>query len=54
MLVDFLIIEIESGVPLYNAIYNIEKNYKVIGAYFGDIVNKVYLVLVWKMLLMKL
>lgn len=39
----FLIIEIESGVPLYNAIHNVEKNYKVIGAYFGDIVNKVYL-----------
>jgi flagellar protein FlaJ len=39
----FLIIEIESGVPLYDAIYNVERNYKVIGAYFGDIVNKVYL-----------
>lgn len=39
----FLIIEIESGVPLYDAIYNIEKNYKVIGSYFGDIINKVYL-----------
>ena len=39
----FLIIEIESGVPLYNAIANVEKNYKVIGSYFGDIVNKVYL-----------
>ncbi|MFP4567580.1 MAG: type II secretion system F family protein [Candidatus Woesearchaeota archaeon] len=39
----FLIIEIESGVPLYDAIYNIEKNYRIIGAYFGDIVNKVYL-----------
>lgn len=39
----FLIIEIESGVPIYDAINNIEKNYKVIGAYFGDIVNKVYL-----------
>ncbi len=39
----FLIIEIQSGVPLYDAIYNIEKNYKIIGSYFGDIVNKVYL-----------
>ena len=39
----FLIIEIESGVTFYDAIYNIEKNYKVIGTYFGDIVNKVYL-----------
>ncbi len=39
----FLIIEIESGVPLYDAIANVEKNYKIIGSYFGDIVNKVYL-----------
>lgn len=39
----FLIIEIESGVPLYDSISNIEKNYKVIGSYFGDIINKVYL-----------
>jgi archaeal flagellar protein FlaJ len=39
----FLIIELESGVPIYNAIQNIEKNYDVIGKYFGDIINKVYL-----------
>jgi flagellar protein FlaJ len=39
----FLIIEIESGVPIYNAMQHIEKNYDVVGKYFGDIVNKVYL-----------
>ena len=39
----FIIIEIESGVPLYTAIQNVEKNYEYVGKYFGDIVNKVYL-----------
>src|SRR3990167_10921008 len=38
-----LIIELESGVPLYNAFINLSKNYKVIGAYFKEIVNKVNL-----------
>ena len=36
-----LIIELESGVPLYNAFMNISKNYEVIGRYFGEIVDKV-------------
>ena len=36
-----LIIELESGVPLYNAFINISKNYEVIGSYFKEIVNKV-------------
>ncbi len=36
-----LIIELESGVPLYNALANISKNYEVIGKYFKEIVNKV-------------
>src|SRR3989344_4312876 len=36
-----LIIELASGVPLYNAFINISKNYEVIGNYFMDIVNKV-------------
>lgn len=36
-----LIIELESGVPLYNALINVSKNYEVIGAYFKEIVNKV-------------
>lgn len=39
----FLIIELESGVPIYTAFENIQTNYKFIGAYFGDIINKVYL-----------
>jgi len=38
-----LIIELESGVPLYNAMANISKNYEVIGKYFKDIINKVNL-----------
>src|SRR3989338_5824067 len=36
-----LIIELESGVPLYNAFINLSKNYTVIGAYFKEIVDKV-------------
>jgi len=38
-----LIIELESGVPLYNALINVSKNYEVIGKYFKEIVNKVNL-----------
>ena len=37
----YLIIEIESGVPLYNAMINVSKNYKIIGKYFSEITNKV-------------
>ncbi|MBD3163917.1 hypothetical protein GF323_01845 [Candidatus Woesearchaeota archaeon] len=37
----FLIIELESGVPLYDAFKNIAKNYPVIGRYFNDIVTKI-------------
>lgn len=37
----FLIIEIESGVPLYNAMVNISKNYAVIGRYFKEITDKI-------------
>jgi len=36
-----LIIELESGVSLYDALINVSKNYKVIGAYFKEIINKV-------------
>lgn len=39
----FIIIEIESGVSIYNTIQNVEKNYTYVGKYFGDIINKVYL-----------
>jgi len=38
-----LIIELESGVPLYNAMANVSKNYEVIGKYFKEIVDKVTL-----------
>ncbi|HJN57260.1 MAG: type II secretion system F family protein [Candidatus Woesearchaeota archaeon] len=37
----YLVIELESGVPLYNAFANISKNYEVIGQYFKEINNKV-------------
>src|SRR3990167_5987316 len=36
-----LIIELESGVPLYNAFINISKNYEAMGRYFKEIINKV-------------
>lgn len=39
----FLIIELHSGVPLYKAFESIAKNYKIVGVFFGDIVNKVFL-----------
>ncbi|MCA9478138.1 MAG: type II secretion system F family protein [Nanoarchaeota archaeon] len=39
----FLIIELESGVPLDKAFESIQTNYQVVGAYFGDIINRVYL-----------
>ncbi len=37
----FLIIELESGVPLYNAMINVSRNYEVIGKYFKEITDKV-------------
>ncbi len=37
----FLIIELESGVPLYNAMINVAKNYEVIGKYFKEITDKI-------------
>ncbi|MBI2653438.1 type II secretion system F family protein [Candidatus Woesearchaeota archaeon] len=37
----FLIVELESGVPLYNAMVNLSKNYEVIGKYFKEITDKV-------------
>ena len=36
-----LIIELESSVPLYNALVNVSNNYRTIGLYFKEIVNKV-------------
>ena len=37
----FLIIELESGVPLYDAFKNIAKNYPEIGTYFNEIIVKI-------------
>ena len=37
----FLIIELESGVPMYDAFENIGKNYDIIGRYFEEIIAKV-------------
>jgi pilus assembly protein TadC len=39
----FLIIELESGIPLYNAMENISNNYKYAGLYFQSIIEKVRL-----------
>src|SRR3989338_7588169 len=37
----FIIIELESGVPLYNAMLNISKNFDIVGKYFKEITDKV-------------
>jgi flagellar protein FlaJ len=37
----FLIVELESGVTLYDAMKNMVKSYPVTGAYFAEIVNKI-------------
>ncbi|MEK6983380.1 MAG: type II secretion system F family protein [Nanoarchaeota archaeon] len=37
----FLIIELDSGVSLYNAMLNVSKNYEIIGKYFKEITDKV-------------
>ncbi len=37
----FIIIELESGVPLYNAMVNVSKNYEVLGRYFKEITDKI-------------
>ncbi|MBW2982868.1 type II secretion system F family protein [Candidatus Woesearchaeota archaeon] len=37
----FLLIELESGVPLYDTFKNLAKNYESIGKYFSEIVEKV-------------
>ena len=37
----YIVIEIVSGVPLYNAMHNASRNYETIGKYFREITNKV-------------
>jgi archaeal flagellar protein FlaJ len=37
----FLIIELQSGVTLYDSFKNIAKNFETMGKYFSDIVNKI-------------
>jgi len=39
----FLIIGLESGVPIHKIFEDMEKNYEYVGYYFGEILNKVYL-----------
>jgi archaeal flagellar protein FlaJ len=39
----FLIIGLESGVPIDKIFEDMEKNYEYVGYYFGEILNKVYL-----------
>ena len=37
----FLVIELESGVPVYNAMISVTKSYPTIGKYFREILNRV-------------
>ena len=37
----FIIIELESGAPLYNAMTNVSKNFGVTGKYFKEVVDKI-------------
>ena len=37
----FIIIELESGVPLYNTMVNVSKNFEVLGRYFKEITDKI-------------
>lgn len=37
----FLVIELESGVPIYNAIKNVSKHYEYVGKEFKDIIDRV-------------
>lgn len=37
----FMIIELESGVPLYNAMVNLSKNFPIVGKYFKEITDKI-------------
>jgi len=37
----FLIIEIESGVPVYNAFVNVARVYPIVGSYFSAIVDRI-------------
>ncbi|MBN2368628.1 type II secretion system F family protein [Candidatus Woesearchaeota archaeon] len=37
----FLMVELESGVSLYDAMKNLSKNYPVVGAYFREIIDKI-------------
>ncbi|MBN1645475.1 type II secretion system F family protein [Candidatus Woesearchaeota archaeon] len=37
----YLLIELESGVPLYDSFQNIAKNYKAVGLYFTEVIQKV-------------
>ncbi len=37
----FLIIELESGVPIYDALTNVSRNFKDIGKYFDEIIGQV-------------
>ena len=37
----FIIIELESGVPLYNAMVNVTRNFTIVGKYFKEITDKI-------------
>ena len=39
----FLLVELESGVPMFNAFKNMAQQYEAVGVYFGEIVERVEL-----------
>ena len=39
----FLLIELESGVPIYDTFQNMAKNYEAVGVYFSEIIDRVNL-----------
>jgi Flp pilus assembly protein TadB len=37
----FLVMELQSGIPVYNAMMSISKSYPIVGKFFGEILNRI-------------
>jgi Flp pilus assembly protein TadB len=37
----FLVMELQSGIPVYNAMVSVSKSYPVVGKFFGEILNRI-------------
>jgi pilus assembly protein TadC len=37
----FLVMELQSGIPVYNAMISVSKSYHIVGRFFQDIINKI-------------